>query len=415
MFMMSVFTSIIYLIDRVYSQKVKGLISSLIFPSAYVIMEYIVVSTNPSGSYGTLAHTQSSLPLLQLVSITGIWGVSFLILWTASVINWLWDNSFERKHMLLVLLTYGIPFLSVILYGQFRLSTNIKSTTVRVASINFNKTSLRKRFHALDKIYEKKDWSEYDTISEQNNNDFLNQCRIATSSGAKIVFGIETVISLTKEKEIRFLEKAKVLAQNDSIYLGLPIQVFLDGFPEVRPENKIIWISPEGQVLFTYHKAKPTPGEGAYSDGLLKYFDSPYGRISTSICFDMDFPGLINQVNDENVDIMLVPGNDWPEITPYHTYVSSFRAIEHGFNMVRSASKGLSASFNYKGQLLSSMDFYKTNELILFSDIPTKGQKTIYSILGDYFAWLCILFFVIMSGIIIKRNLTKRSRPASSR
>ena len=227
MFMMSVFTSIIYLIDRVYSQKVKGLISSLIFPSAYVIMEYIVVSTNPSGSYGTLAHTQSSLPLLQLVSITGIWGVSFLILWTASVINWLWDNSFERKHMLLVLLTYGIPFLSVILYGQFRLSTNIKSTTVRVASINFNKTSLRKRFHALDKIYEKKDWSEYDTISEQNNNDFLNQCRIATSSGAKIVFGIETVISLTKEKEIRFLEKAKVLAQNDSIYLGLPIQVFL--------------------------------------------------------------------------------------------------------------------------------------------------------------------------------------------
>ena len=159
MFMMSLFTSITYLIDRVYSQKVKGLISSLIFPSAYVIMEYIVVSTNPSGSYGTLAHTQSSLPLLQLVSITGIWGVSFLILWTASVINWLWDNSFERKHMLLVLLTYGIPFLSVILYGQFRLSTNIESNTVRVASINISKISLNKRFEALDKIYRKKDWS----------------------------------------------------------------------------------------------------------------------------------------------------------------------------------------------------------------------------------------------------------------
>jgi apolipoprotein N-acyltransferase len=129
----------------------------------------------------------------------------------------------------------------------------------------------------------------------------------------------------------------------------------------------------------------------------------------------MDFPGFINQLHDKNVDIMLVPGYDWPVITPYHTYVSSFRALELGFNMVRSASKGLSASFNYKGQLLSSMDYYKTNELILYSDIPTKGQKTLYSILGDYFAWLCILFFVIMSGIIIKRNLTKRSRPASSR
>ncbi|MDD2388063.1 MAG: hypothetical protein PHP52_14910, partial [Bacteroidales bacterium] len=41
----------------------------LIFPSVYVIMDYITVLTSPSGSYGTLVHTQSSLPLLQLVSI----------------------------------------------------------------------------------------------------------------------------------------------------------------------------------------------------------------------------------------------------------------------------------------------------------------------------------------------------------
>lgn len=259
MFMMSAFISLTFLIDRIYSQKLKGIISSFVFPSVYVIMEYITVSTNPSGSYGTLAHTQSSLPLLQVVSITGIWGVTFLIMWTASIINWLWDNSFERKNILLGLLVYGIPFLSVILYGQFRLSTNIESNTVRVASINISKISLNKRFDAVDKIYKKKDWSEYYTVSEQSNNDFLNHCHIAVSSGAKIVFGIETVISLTKDKEIGFIEKAKVIAQNDKIYLGLPIQVLPHGFPEVRLENKIIWISPEGQILFTYYKAKPTP------------------------------------------------------------------------------------------------------------------------------------------------------------
>lgn len=410
MFIMSVFTSVTFLIDRVYSQKVKGIISSLVFPSVYVIMEYIVVSTNPSGSYGTLAHTQSSLPLLQLISITGMWGITFLIMWTASAINWLWDNSFERKKIFLVLLVYGIPFLSVILFGQFRLLTDTESNTVRVASINISKTSLNKRYDALDRIYEKKDWSVYDTVSEEINNDFLNYCHIATLSGAKIVFGIETVISLAKKNETEFLEKAKSVAERNSIYLGLPAQVLLDGFPKELPENKIIWISPEGKVLLTYYKAKPTLGEGAYGDGLLKYFDTPFGRISTSICFDMDFPGLINQLSNKNVDIMLVPGNDWSEITPYHTYVSSFRGIEQGFNIVRAASKGLSASFNYKGQLLSSMDFYKTNELILYSDIPTKGYKTIYSILGDYFAWLCILFFVIISGIIIKRNITRNSK-----
>ena len=159
----------------------------------------------------------------------------------------------------------------------------------------------------------------------------------------------------------------------------------------------------------TYYKAKPTPGEGSYGDGLLKYFDTPFGKISTSICFDMDFPQLINQLSNKDIDLMLVAGNDFPEITPYHTYVASFRAIEHGFNMVRSASKGFSASFNYKGQLLSSLDFYKTNDLLLYSDVPTEGQKTVYSILGDYFAWACILFVITISGMIIKRKITIRS------
>ncbi|MCW8849512.1 MAG: hypothetical protein OQJ81_05975 [Melioribacteraceae bacterium] len=403
-FIFSLTTSIIFMIDRLYSRKIKGIVSTFVFPSAYVIMEYITVSTNPSGSYGTLAHTQSSLALLQFLSIAGIWGITFLIMWTASILNWLWDNSFEREKINLVILVYGIPLLLIILYGQFRLSTNHESNSVRVASINISKSNIESKYDAFNKIYEKNDWSKYDALSEQINNVFLSQCHIAGLSGAKIVFGIETVITLCEVKENEFIEKAKAIAQQEGIYLGLPMQVLLKDFPKVSPENKIIWISPEGKVLLTYHKAKPTPGEGNYGDGVLKYFDSPYGRISTSICFDMDFPGLINQLSDKGIDIMLVPGNDWPEITPYHTYVSSFRALEHGFNMVRSASQGLSASFNFKGQLLSSMDFYKTNALILYSDIPTKGEKTIYSILGDYFAWMCILFFVIISGVIIKLN-----------
>jgi apolipoprotein N-acyltransferase len=103
-----------------------------------------------------------------------------------------------------------------------------------------------------------------------------------------------------------------------------------------------------------------------------------------------------------NIDIMLVPGSDWKEISPYHTYVASLRGIENGFNLVRSTFKGFSASFDYKGQLLSSNDFFKTDEVILYSDMPVKGQKTIYSFLGDYFAWLCIIFFLSMSIIYVK-------------
>jgi apolipoprotein N-acyltransferase len=391
--MISVFTSLTFLIDRIYTQKIKGFISTLIFPAVYIIMDFITISTNPSGSYGTLAHTQSSLPILQLISITGIWGVTFLITWTASTINWLWDNSFEKRKIRLAFWSFGIPFLSVIIWGQFLLSHSNNSPTVRIASINSSKAEYYHRMHA-----------NFDSLVDKANDEFLRNCAVAASSKAKIVFGRETIISLPADIESDFIEKVKSIAICDSIYIGIPINVIPKENSNKNPENKIVWISPTGEKLFTYHKAKPTyPGECDSGDGIIKYFDSPYGRIGSAICFDMDFPSLIKQTGKMDIDIMLVPGSDWKEISPYHTYVASTRGIENGFNMVRSTLKGFSASFNYKGQLLSSNDFFTTDEVILYSDVPVKGQKTVYSLLGDYFAWLCFLFFLFISVVYIKR------------
>lgn len=399
-FMMSVFTSLTFLIDRIYTQKFKGIVSTLILPAAYVIMEYITILTNPSGSYGTLVHTQSALPLLQFVSITGIWGVTFLIMWTASIINWLWDNYFEKSKVYSAFLIFGIPFLALIIWGQFRLMHTVNSPTVRIASINSTKAEYQHRMT-----------TNYDSLVEQANQRFLSHCEIAVSSGAKIVFGRETIISLPKEKENDFIEKVRTMAVCDSIYIGIPINAIPDENSNENPENKIIWISPTGETLFTYHKAMPTyPGECDYGDGIIKYFNSPYGKIGSAICFDMDFPTLIKQSGKMDIDIMLVPGSDWDEISPYHSYVASIRGIENGFNMVRSVFKGFSASFNYKGQLISSNDFFKTDEVILYSDVPIKGQKTVYSFLGDYFAWLCIIFFLSMSFIYVKNRRANKTQ-----
>lgn len=393
MLMMSIFTSLTYIIDRIYSRRLKGFVSTFVFPSAYVLMEYIVVSTNPSGSYGTLAHTQSSLPLLQLTSVTGIWGVSFVIQWTASAINWLWDNGFDTHALRQSLWAYGVPMIIIIVYGQIRLAQEATGDTVRVASINIPKTELWHIYGARP-----------DSINEQINTGFLENCHIAAMSKAKIVFGIEVMINLPSDKEGEYLEKAKAEAVEDSIYIGLPMLVYPSDSPHARPMNKITWISPKGEILFTYFKSNPTQGEGSYGDGMIRYFDSPYGRIASAICFDMDFPSLLHQIHSMHIDLMLVPGNDWKEITPYHTYVASFRALEQGFNLVRAASRGLSASFNYKGQLLSAQNYFATNDVILYSDVPMKGQHTVYSVVGDAFAWLCILFFVSTSIVVLRKR-----------
>jgi len=44
----------------------------------------------------------------------------------------------------------------------------------------------------------------------------------------------------------------------------------------------------------------------------------------------------------------------------------------------------------------------------MISDIPIKGAKTIYAYIGDVFAWLCIVGFLILLGLSLfnrKRDL----------
>ena len=383
MLMMSIFHSLIYLIDRILSRRLSGFIATLVFPAAYVVMEYITVSTNPSGSYGMLGHTQTFLPLLQLTAITGIYGVSFVVMWTASVANWLCDREFTPASRSRVLRFYAIPAVVIILLGQVRLLGPADEPTVRVATVSIPRDELQRIYAA-----------ESGEVGHAQAEAFLDNCRKAAIAGARIVFGTEGIVHVGAAGAEDVLQRAQAIAAEGGIYLGLPMFVHQDD-RGMLPRNQITWISPGGDVLFEFTKARPTPGEGSYGDGVIRFFDSPYGRVGSVICFDMDFPTVMHQAAGMNIDIMAVPGNDWREISPYHTHVASFRAVELGFNLVRAASWGLSGSFDTCGRLLASSDYFVSDQAIFFSDVPVEGTGTVYGAVGDLFAWLCVLVFIL--------------------
>ncbi len=97
---------------------------------------------------------------------------------------------------------------------------------------------------------------------------------------------------------------------------------------------------------------------------------------------------------------MLVPANDWKGITPLHANMSRLRTIENGFSMVRCTGRGLSIATDYRGKTLCELDYYKTKEQIMISDIPIKGVKTIYAKMGDWFVWVCIIGLLFIFGRI---------------
>jgi apolipoprotein N-acyltransferase len=99
------------------------------------------------------------------------------------------------------------------------------------------------------------------------------------------------------------------------------------------------------------------------------------------------------------------PAGDWRAIDPRHTEMASFRAIEQGFNLVRQSNGGFSAAYDYQGRLLASMDEYHSADLTLIAQVPSRGVKTIYSHLGDWLAWLCILSVLTIVILALPRTL----------
>jgi len=402
----STFIILPYFLDRWLSKSINGFTATLVFPIASLIAEYAVSTSNGyAGSWGSIAHTQDNLALMQFTSITGMWGLTFIIAWTGSAMNWFWDKRFEIANIKKSIILFCMIIFSIFLFGQIRNSFfSSDSNTVRVASIIHNE-SLADSTNFIQDI---KRLSAFRNQTSQTQTKLLSLSQKAADEGAKIIFLHEASLLVLKDDEKELVDKGCKLARDKNIYFGMSLFVMPKDFPKTKGEAKIVWIDPKGNIIWDFNKAYPTPSDPINAgEKIIKTFDSPYGRIASVICFDMDFPTFINQAGKKNVDIMLVPANDWKEITPYHANMSKLRAIENGFSMVRCTGQGLSLAVDYNGKVLNQLNYYQTEENIMISDVPIKGIKTIYAKMGDWFVWVCIIGLLFIFGKVFYRRKNK--------
>jgi apolipoprotein N-acyltransferase len=393
----SLFATAPYLVDRVLSPRLSSRLRFLVFPATLVVAQF-ANSQGAHGSWGSVAYTQAgNLPLLQSLSVFGLWGITFLIGWFASTVNQLLEQGLRSIAALRAVTLFAGVYLGIILIGGARLVLSPpQSETVRTASLSPLKTGSAIPDSLLDTVIRGKandvQINEFDSLTAAGQRELLSRTDREARAGAQVVFWSEEAAFVRKQNEASLLTQAQTLARTDQIYLGLSLAVWTAG--QLRPlENKIVLIDPTGKIDFQFLKARPTPGpESAMAqvpDGKLPLAATPFGRLSTAICYDMDFPSLIAQAGKQSVDIMLSPAGDWAGIDPRHTQMAQFRAIEEGFNLVRQANLGLSAAYDYQGRALATMDDPHSHDLTLVAEIPTRGVRTFYARFGDWFAWVC--------------------------
>jgi apolipoprotein N-acyltransferase len=400
MFVLSVFYgflwSLPYLADRLMSVRLQGFLSTLIFPLTVTTIEFVNTQINPVGDWGATGFTQyGNLPLMQLASVTGMIGITFLMSWFASVANWAWENLGRGNEILRGLVAFGVVFAVVFIYGFVRLNLSSSSETIRVAGITAQSWAGSSIEELTKQVPSLRDAYFRATVRE-------------AQAGAKVVVWPEISGAGLGSDESSFIAQAQEVAQKNGIYLALPLYTI---YPDTgqKNENKLLLIDPTGAIVMEHFKYGGNIFEGTLKgDGKLQAVITPFGVFSGVICYDLDYPTVIQQTGQNDTSLLVVPSKDWSAIDPAHSHMAAFHAIENGMSIVRQVDSGLSIAFDPYGRVLAQTDFFSSTDRTMVAQVPMKHVETIYTLFGRWFGWICLVGFLFLLIYAIVRVLIAR-------
>ena len=404
-FLLGLPMGLLFFLDKLLYSKHKGFVSTLIFPLLYTSFDFLLNLFNPFGTLGILGYSQFDfLTFSQLASITGMWGLTFMITWFGSVVYWFLENKSPKEQIKHGITIYLSLFILILVYGSIRLNIPLATGTVKIAGIHCH--DKRVEGEKMNEYLEKKDTTSFKNISNTIINRLIEETIKQSNSGAKIVVWSEISSKILKQSEDSLIALFKRLARQQNIYL-LTTPYTINSESNSKSENKILLFSPNGELVLTHYKYGGNFMEGTVQgDKNIKAVNTEYGKLSAIICWDGDFPTVVKQVGKLQSDILFVPASDWEQIDPAHSIVTVFRGIENGCSVIRQTRNGLSIMTDPRGKTISQMDHFKNTSWVTVGQVPNKKWFTLYPIIGDLFGWLSFLglFYLVIKILAKKRE-----------
>jgi apolipoprotein N-acyltransferase len=374
-----------------------------------------------------LGASQYLLPhLTQVADLTGILGVSFLVVYfnaTAyvAVTRWIAKRSLAWRE----LASFGAVLILVLGYGELRIREidrqAVQAEKLSVGLIQANRGAGDNHKKPQTALLEHQQMSR--ELTRLQPLDLVvwpeGVCQVTLPAMR------EGLLPALGELATPVLAGA-VLKQQDN--------------DRVRTCNTALLTDATGRILGSYDKSVLVPfGEYVPLGDLFPslYSWSPYtsrfwpgeseeplvlGRhlLSVSICYEDIFPAKIRSLMRRGREGR-VPGamfnltNDsWygKSIEPMeHLALASFRSIEHRRSLVRVTNTGVSAFVDPVGRIVSRTGVWTRESLV--SRIPMMQGSTLYSLLGDWIGWLCIIITVACIGQALRvvRSLMQSDPP----
>ncbi|MFC1753584.1 nitrilase-related carbon-nitrogen hydrolase [Thermoproteota archaeon] len=388
-----------FMIDRyLYPKFQYKKYSTLVFPIITTAVFYLLTIEGPfEGAIQPAKFAFGGLIFTQFLSLFGALGFVFLTSWFASSINYIWEQNFDWKKIKRMTMIIASVVVFILLFGIIKIYANPIDDTVKVASIIVHPSWGMNT--PMEEVFTNKITSSYDeTLSELE-----NKIKESSENGAKIATFMEFAIMINEEDQDRLRQELKRIAKENDIYLAFSYGYYAK---EGKGENKHILLDNNGEILIDYSKKYllgiGDVGETAvFKKGpeILQFADTPYGRITLSVCREMEMEKYLIQASQNRADIMITSAYEWPKTwLPNNLQMP----VVNGFSMVRTTYNGVTHSQDYNGKILDQM--YFEDESIMYTNVPTKGVRTLYSYVGKIIGWLSALGLLIFVVIAIRKK-----------
>jgi apolipoprotein N-acyltransferase len=392
-----------YVVDRMYHRRFGPSIwLTLVYPIAATAMDFFSSNGSPFGTFGAIAYSQRDfLPMMQIASVTGLWGITFILSWFGSLMNYAWESGFKINRLVLTLACVLVLILCLGV-GRTLLSPQ-PTTTAQVAGFSLPNGKLSEVLRQLQAGDEAGFRQTVDTLHMQE----LDQIRTLAQQGAEIVTLQEGAGMGYPDQVEKLLSDAAAIAREEQIYIVLSTFTF----GKEKPENVVHIIDPHGEIVLEHVKYGGTQFEGSLTgNGELQTVDTPYGKISAIICWDADFPNVVKQAGIQNVDLLFVPSNDWAAVKDIHAGMAAFRAVENGLSIYRQTGSGVSSVIDPFGRTLNHVDTIKESNTGTFAAVqtvmtPLSSVTTVYPMIGDVFGNVMLVTFAgLLLGLLLNRK-----------
>jgi apolipoprotein N-acyltransferase len=364
--------------------------TGMMAPAAvWVTSDWARYGWTPHGTSADLAYTQLQfLPFLQLASITGPWGMTFLLQLVpaaAAVVLHLRQSDPQRAFR--VTATVGGVLLLVLGYGTVRLYEPTPRQTVKVGLIA-------------------SDTPENDFIvnpgadAQRLLTAYATQASQLAARGAQVIV-LPEKIALVRDSDIPLVNSLfQSIADSDGVTIVVGEQHVSPAAQGPAQYNRARVYRPRAAPI-TYDKEHMLPPfESNLTRGTGKVaFNLNGTRLGIAICKDMDFTSMGLAYADLGAQLMLVPAWDFNSDRNWHGHMAIMRGVESGFSIARAAKNGYLTVSDDRGRIVAEARSDASPFATLLTGVPVEHSYTLFQKWGNSFAWLAT---AVLAWILVR-------------